>query len=122
MKKKVINSLMIICLLIAFGCGGYLVYYYYTSAKSEDAIGKLADMIVTEEDNTQKVPVMINVNGTMVQKKYEKLYKENPDFIGWIRIADTNIDYLQGYYFSQPLASSDFLAYMENFKFYNRIG
>ena len=84
---------MIICLLIAFGCGGYLVYYYYTSAKSEDAIGKLADMIVTEEDNTQKVPVMINVNGTMVQKKYEKLYKENPDFIGWIRIADTNIDY-----------------------------
>lgn len=37
-------------------------------------------------------------------------------------LSDTNIDYLQGYYFSQPLAPTDFLTYLENFKFYNRIG
>lgn len=92
-KKTIINILMTICLLVAVGCGGYLAYYYYTSAKSEDAIEKLSDMIVTQENDNPKEPVMVDVDGTMVQKKFEKLYQTNHDFIGWIKIADTNIDY-----------------------------
>lgn len=94
MKKKIIiNIIMVICLLVALGCGGYLAYYYYTSAKSEKAVDRLADMIETDHENPNASPVLVNVDGVMVQKKFEALYKENHDFIGWVKIEDTNIDY-----------------------------
>lgn len=96
MRKKVINILAVIFLLIALGCGGYLAYYYYTNAKSESAIAELADMIEVPKSVTrgeESSIELVNINGVMVQKKFEKLYRENHDFLGWITIADTHIDY-----------------------------
>ena len=98
MKKRIINLLAVICLLIALNCGGYLVYYYYTSAKSESAISDLSGMIqitdpIQQDRNTESESDMIDVDGVMIQKKFEKLYKQNHDFIGWITIADTHVDY-----------------------------
>ncbi|MCR5701228.1 MAG: class B sortase [Lachnospiraceae bacterium] len=118
MKKKIMSVLMIVCLMIAAGCGGYLTYYYYSSGKSEKNIDKLRDMIEEEpvvissessdnadeplssEDNTTeevKQPEtqnnMVAVDGTFVQRKFEVLYGANHDFVGWIKIKDTNIDY-----------------------------
>lgn len=97
MKKKVIiNVLAVVCLVIALGCGGYLAYYYYTSAKSESAIQNLQDMITIDDSgdtgNTEKTD-MVDVDGVMVQKKFEKLYRENHDFAGWVKIDDTKVDY-----------------------------
>lgn len=92
-KKLIINILMVVCLLIAVGCGGYIAYYYYTSAKSENAVSRLADMIETEEEGTNEKPVMVNVDDVTIQKKFEALYKANQDFIGWLKIEDTNVDY-----------------------------
>lgn len=120
MKKKIISILMIVCLMIAAGCGGYLAYYYYSSGKSEKNIDELREMIVeepavvtseisedvevssTSEDNTvtendskqEETPNnMVAVDGTFVQRKFEVLYGANHDFVGWIKIKDTNIDY-----------------------------
>ncbi|MGN0153785.1 MAG: class B sortase [Lachnospiraceae bacterium] len=98
MKKRIIYILMIVCLLAALGCGGYLGYYYYTSSKSETAVSRLRDMIVNEEGDDvasgeKEETEMVSVDGVMVQKKFQKLYEENHDFIGWIQIADTNVDY-----------------------------
>lgn len=90
-KKTIINILMVICLFVIVGCGGYLAYYYYTNAKSEKAISNLADMIEEEEDEAN--PAMEEVDGIMIQKKFAKLYKANHDFVGWITIEDTNVDY-----------------------------
>lgn len=98
-KKTIINILMIICLLIAIGSGGYLVYYYYTSSRTEKAFDDLRDMIVeTEQDNfvasdDEYMPEMVEVDGVSIQKKFEKLYRTNKDFIGWITIPDTLVDY-----------------------------
>lgn len=105
-KKTVLNVLMILCLLIAFGCGGYLAYYYYQSSKSEGLVDDLRSMIVENEDTTnQKTDEMpesegqtpyeeyTDVNGKSILKKFEKLYRDNSDLIGWIHIDDTNIDY-----------------------------
>lgn len=101
-KKTIINILMVICLLVAIGCGGYLAYYYYTSSQTENAFNDLRDMIVdVEEDNsvalehdsTETNPNMIIVDGVSVQKKYEKLYSQNNDFVGWLTIKDTLVDY-----------------------------
>lgn len=102
MKKNVVNILMVICLLAAVGCGGYLAHYYYNSSKSEKAVAELRNMIVVKPDNgegngdsspVQKKPEMVSVDGVLVQKKFEQLYSDNHDFVGWIRIGDTQIDY-----------------------------
>lgn len=101
-KKTIINILMVFCLLVAMGCGGYLAYYYYTSSQTEEVFDDLRDMIVeTEEEvlsgsnNTdqQSAPEMVMIDGVYVQKKFERLYSENKDFIGWLTIKDTLVDY-----------------------------
>ena len=98
-KKTVINILMFICLAVALGCGGYLGYYYYTSAKSESAVDDLKSMVVSEDDkdesqHSSKAELeFVDINGVLVQKKFEKLYQQNNDFMGWLQIKDTNVDY-----------------------------
>lgn len=95
---------MVICILVALGCGGYLAYYYYTSSKAEADIGDLKSMIADNtnaSDDTsnegdgkgKSEPVMVDVDGVKVQQKFEELYRANHDFIGWIKIDDTFVDY-----------------------------
>ncbi len=96
-KKTVIKIMMIVCLLSALGCGGYLAYYYYGSFKSEKDVAMLRGMIGREDKEEaaqqENVPEMVMADGIMIQKKFEKLYQANHDFAGWITIEDTNIDY-----------------------------
>lgn len=93
---------MILCILVALGCGGYLAYYYYTSSQTEADFDALRDMVIEvertditnlEEGETKPTVEMVTVDGVLVQKKFEKLYRTNNDFIGWITIGDTLIDY-----------------------------
>ncbi len=95
MKKRIINILMVICLLVAVGCGGYLAYYYYNSHKSETDVaglrGKISDL--PEENEEDAGPQMVSVDGVLIQKKFEQLYRDNHDFIGWLTISDTHVDY-----------------------------
>lgn len=92
-KKTIINIMMIFCLMAALGCGCYLVYYYYNSAKSENEIEELRQMLIAEDGSEE----IINREGSSkieaVPKKFEAIYKKNHDFIGWLTIKDTNIDY-----------------------------
>ena len=90
---------MVLCLVIAIVCGGYLAYYYYTSSKTESQFDDLRDMIEDEvesknenskEDGMEHSIEMVTIDGVSVQKKFEKLYKENHDFIGWLTIEDTS--------------------------------
>lgn len=98
-KKTIINMLMVLCLVLALGCGGYLAYYYYASNKSESAIADLREKIIEDnpvknqdsEENTELE--MVDIDGVKVQKKFEQLYRGNHDFIGWLTIEDTNVDY-----------------------------
>lgn len=99
-KKRLLNILTVICILVAIGCGGYLAYYYYTSSKTEAEFNELRDLkidipTVDASNGTGANPdvEMVDIGGVSVQKKFEKLYQVNKDFIGWITIADTVIDY-----------------------------
>lgn len=96
-KKTIINILMVICIFVALGCGGYLAYYYYTSSKTEEAFDELRDMVIEESiqdsEEVTKQLNLVDVDGVMVQKKFEKLYRQNKHFMGWIKIQDTNVDY-----------------------------
>lgn len=95
-KKMVIRIFSVFFLLIGLGCGIYLGYYYYTSKKAEAAFDTLAEMIVPIEEMHSDAAMkerFVDIDGVAVQKKFEKLYRNNHDFIGWIAIKDTNIDY-----------------------------
>lgn len=98
-KKTILNILLILCIMVAVGCGGYLAYYYYTSSKTEAEFNELRDLVVevelptTDTDTDTEITEMVDVGGVSIQKKFEKLYLTNQDFIGWITIDDTLIDY-----------------------------
>lgn len=104
-KKRIVYNLCLIVLICIFlGSAGYLAYYFLQSKKSEDAFEKLEAMIDTPvaEDEVTYVATdgdaepgleFVDVDGTSVQKSYVSLYRKNHDFIGWLSIEDTNIDY-----------------------------
>ena len=98
MKKTILNVLMIVCILVAVGCGGYLGYYYYTSYQTENEFDDLRNLVSDKKttkrtDQTDSAEEFVDVDGVFIQKKFEQLYKKNKDFIGWITIDDTHIDY-----------------------------
>lgn len=96
-KNTVIRIFSVIFLLVGIGCGGYLLHYYYTSAKAEAALHALSDRIVPVGDmadaGSRTEPEFVDIDGVKVQKKFENLYRQNHDFMGWITIGDTHIDY-----------------------------
>lgn len=85
----------IVCLTVFVGSVLYLFNYYKDNKESQDNIAKLREMIVqsSETEDNDNGPVLVEVNGRMVQKKFAELYAANPDFIGWITIPGTQIDY-----------------------------
>lgn len=124
MKKRILNVLMLLCIIVALGSGGYLVYYYYTSNKTETAIDGLRDMIVTEdasEEKEQETEDFVEIDGVLVQKKFELLYRENPHFIGWLKIEDTNIDY-PVMYTSKELDDGEYYIHRDFKKEYSSAG
>lgn len=90
----------ILCLCIAIGCIYYLGNYFLKSKHSQDQVQNLKQLISEEDsDSAEKTaqdkqqPEYVTVNGRLVQKKFAALYEANPDFIGWLTIPDTRVDY-----------------------------
>lgn len=113
-NRIIYNCLLVLFIAIFIGCAIYLISYFMESKKSEDTVDGLKDLVISEGDedevvfdsNYEEVVVAtetdagdveeikyINFDGTLVQKKYARLYKKNNDFVGWIKIEDTDIDY-----------------------------
>ncbi len=112
-NRIIYNILLVIFISVFIGCAIYLISYFLESKKSEDTVDGLKDMVIEEESDdvvfdSQFPEVVvatetdagqveeikyIDFDGTLVQKKYARLYKHNPDFVGWIKIEDTDIDY-----------------------------
>ena len=85
--------LSLLCLSITFGCVIYLGNYFLKAKKSQDNVQDLKNQIFLDLNSSNGEPEFVDVNGRMVQKKFAELYRENPDFIGWITIEDTKVDY-----------------------------
>ena len=110
-KKILYRVCYIVCLITFIVCAGMLIFYYWDSYQSEKKVDDLKNLIVeesyevdiatTEDDgdsdnNTPDVlavPDFVEIDGVMVQTKFHKLYQRNTDFIGWITIEGTDIDY-----------------------------
>jgi len=121
-KKRIIYNIAIIILLIVFVTSGILLAkYFLDSKKSEDRVDELKELIVEEDTSIdiseediitpqKKDPEYVDVNGVVVQSKFEAIYRVNNDFIGWITIDDTDIDYpvVQSMYDEEYYIHKDF--------------
>lgn len=111
MKTKVLLAICICVLLMSIGYG---INYIYQSNLEREQISQLAqndyenpkktDVIIerqTEVDNVESVEESESVESKKIESteeklqilpKYEELYKENSDLVGWIKIEDTLIN------------------------------
>lgn len=98
-RNIIINILIVICLLTAIGSGVYIFIYYHKSAESEEKFDTLKEDIQEDyldgDGRIEYVEVKDNDDEKIrkIFKKYANLYCSNNDFIGWLMIEGTNIDY-----------------------------
>lgn len=85
--------LSVLCLLVTLGCIIYLGNYFLKAKKSQDNVENLKNQISLDLTAPDQPPEFVEVNGRLVQKKFAELYRANPDFVGWITIPDTKVDY-----------------------------
>ncbi|MBQ7956245.1 MAG: class B sortase [Lachnospiraceae bacterium] len=93
--------LLFSCVCMAILCFGYLGYYYYQAHQTEQNYNELAQLKDKEpvENTTTGSTVVINYDEDTeivipeVLDEYKNLFNKNKRLIGWIKIADTNIDY-----------------------------
>ncbi len=98
MSKRSIARLLFFLIFLA--CAAYIVYYMYDAKHNSDKAGARADTASRINTNTGEVKAVTTVDEStgeerrlIVLSQYEKLYEQNKNLIGWIKIDDTNIDY-----------------------------
>lgn len=124
-NKAIYNIALLLLFVVFFTCAIYLFNYFYSSYKSERAFNDLkdyvdADIIIAsysdaptetiQNDETGMSEDFIDIDGRYILKKFANLYIENRDFIGWITIEDTSIDYpvMQSLYDEEYYIDKDF--------------
>lgn len=86
MKKKIIKLIFICAAIISIILMTIIFNKWWVLSRELDSIKEVqAQVIKTEIDYSNMEDIMLN--------KYEKLYAQNDDFIGWISIDDTQINY-----------------------------
>lgn len=106
--KIVLISLIVICVFGLIGVGGYLFVYYRNLIKADIQYADLKEYIkssdMAEETGGKDMPLLTyeDVDGISVLEKYVELYKKNNDFVGWLTIPGTHIDYPVMYSRDEP--------------------
>ncbi len=89
-RKIMIGTLIIVATLSL----GYFTYYYYNTARSAQAFTGLSDLKNDSRlGNTTQASKSLSIEQKPIIDKYKTLYNKNKKLIGWVKIADTNIDY-----------------------------
>ncbi len=99
MKKRSVAR--IIAFLVFAACAVYLGYYAYSARTNSDMSGMMADtagkVIFSPKDKkAEKVEVKDSsgeVRNLTILPQYQKLYEQNKNLIGWLRVNGTDIDY-----------------------------
>lgn len=98
-REKRRKGLIALCVLLACGCLGYFSVYTYMNRRTQAESANWAQL---KEEGRKRIPdqkeepVIHRTGETEVPDilpEYEILFKQNKKLIGWIKIADTNIDY-----------------------------
>lgn len=102
-QKELIIATILIIVAVIFVVGaikyGYDVlhekYIYKESQEEIDELKVMLDISAGEEPEEEHIYTTLNINGkySNILKKYRKIYEKNNDFIGWISIPGTSLDY-----------------------------
>lgn len=92
-KKTILDILIVFLLLVAIASGGYIVIYYYTSSQNEKKFEELKEFVDEDIVDEKGEPAYVKQGDNYILAKYKRLLEQNGDFIGWLKIDDTNIDY-----------------------------
>lgn len=122
--KKIINCLLIIVVIIAFGKVLYKTYQYYIDIKEYSKIQELQPIINDNKDNSL---INMEINDGENNMNNEKvLLDANNDYSFWLNITNTNINYpvVQGidnefylnhnFYKEDSISGSLFIDYQNN--------
>ncbi len=101
LKKQERNRrlLMVSCMCVALICFGYLGLYNYQAQRMDEYAENFQSLKGAEvevEEEPQKVVINYDNEEIILPEildEYKKLYSLNKKLIGWIKIADTYIDY-----------------------------
>lgn len=108
-EKTLYIAGMIFFSIVFIACAIYLGKYLIENKKSENRVDDLRSLIKVEKNTeksigdsneasnnneaTEEAISYVSVNGKEIQEKFAELYRMNYDFIGWLSIDDTVIDY-----------------------------
>lgn len=98
-REKRRKIIVIACSLIAASCFAYFGLYNYFGNRTENTYSEWAALREKDEgkSNDAFAPVTVHLTeqgkAPDILEKYKTLYNKNKSLIGWIKIADTNIDY-----------------------------
>lgn len=103
MKKKTLGIIIVSVLgAAAIFCSAMLTHQYLDAKNSKAAFDDLTNLI-TEIDEPQKdteaeeadlsAEELAAAEAALAREKYAALFVQNNDFIGWIRIDGTNVNY-----------------------------
>lgn len=101
-RKNLIINIFIIIFTATFLISGFLIgRYYYTIYRSEKTVSDLKKLIeenaeikeASENQDKEVKKEYTDIDGVQVQNKFAKVYKKNKDFIGWLSIDGTKVDY-----------------------------
>lgn len=102
-KGKVIRIVVLLLLLTCFGVSAYMLIGYYSEAnKTENSMNDLRDALpsatprpsptakpATPPEDTPEPTERV----WEIDERFEALYEQNGEIVGWITIDGTNIDY-----------------------------
>ena len=102
MKKKTLGIIIVSVLgAAAIFCSAMFTHQYLDAKNSKAAFDDLTNLI-TEIDEPQKdteaeeadlsAEELAAAEAALAHEKYEALFEQNNDFIGWIKIDDTDVD------------------------------
>ncbi len=97
-REKRRKLTVVFCSVVAIVCFGYFGVYYYFTDRTEMRYASLAEL---KGSNTLAgIAPSVTIHYTddeelelEVLEEYQTLYNKNKSLIGWLKIADTNIDY-----------------------------
>lgn len=99
-KELIVQKILMgVLLLLAVSCLGYFVMYCYDAWKIDRENQRLARIKENEtvndmyKDEVVEAQVGEETRYFKVLDKYKSLYHQNQNLIGWLKIADTIIDY-----------------------------
>ena len=93
--KSIICTLAAVCLLGTAAFCGYQIYDHYAhEAEQTEALAEIAEVVEhAQQDESGEAPEIPLTEEETVLPEYGELFLQNPDMVGWISIAGTNVNY-----------------------------